>query len=257
MGRFGSGWAWLVDNGGKLEIESTPNQDNPLMDGKKADLRRRRVGARLLPEVPEPPPRLHHRVVERGELGGGQSASEGLSRFGSGGGRAETPGCTPAFCFLPSAFLLLPFTPFGRTRSTRRRPASRAVPTNRGSRGPASSAETRGRPDGGARRRRAGHQDRRQEVGQQERPRAHRHVEQVRAAVAAEAGSGAGAPRVIADRENGDHAVRGDEHGRHDDADDARFGPRRMRSPRRTRARPGAPACRWRRARRRDPPAAA
>ena len=35
IGRFGSGWAWVVDNGGKLVIESTPNQDNPLMDGKK------------------------------------------------------------------------------------------------------------------------------------------------------------------------------------------------------------------------------
>ena len=34
-GRFGSGWAWVVDNGGKIAIESTPNQDNPMMDGKK------------------------------------------------------------------------------------------------------------------------------------------------------------------------------------------------------------------------------
>ena len=34
-GRFGSGWVWVVDNGGKIAIESTPNQDSPLMDGKK------------------------------------------------------------------------------------------------------------------------------------------------------------------------------------------------------------------------------
>ena len=34
--RFGSGWAWLIDAGGKLVIESTANQDSPLMEGKKA-----------------------------------------------------------------------------------------------------------------------------------------------------------------------------------------------------------------------------
>lgn len=34
-GRFGSGWAWLIVGNDGLEIVSTPNQDNPVMDGQK------------------------------------------------------------------------------------------------------------------------------------------------------------------------------------------------------------------------------
>jgi Fe-Mn family superoxide dismutase len=36
--RFGSGWAWLIDTNGKLSIESSANQDQPIMEGKKAVL---------------------------------------------------------------------------------------------------------------------------------------------------------------------------------------------------------------------------
>ena len=36
MGRFGSGWAWLSDENGKLVIHSTANQDTPSMEGKRA-----------------------------------------------------------------------------------------------------------------------------------------------------------------------------------------------------------------------------
>jgi Fe-Mn family superoxide dismutase len=35
VGRFGSGWAWVINHGGKLSIESSANQDSPLMEGKK------------------------------------------------------------------------------------------------------------------------------------------------------------------------------------------------------------------------------
>ncbi|HET6383342.1 MAG TPA: superoxide dismutase [Armatimonadota bacterium] len=36
MSRFGSGWAWVTLDGGTLKIESSPNQDNPIMEGRHA-----------------------------------------------------------------------------------------------------------------------------------------------------------------------------------------------------------------------------
>ena len=69
VGRFGSGWAWLIDAGGKLVIESTAEPGQPADGRQEGGARPRRLGARLLPEVSEPPSRLHHRVVERRQLG--------------------------------------------------------------------------------------------------------------------------------------------------------------------------------------------
>ena len=99
--RFGSGWAWLiVGKDGKLAVTSTPNQDSPIMEGVDPDSRPRRLGARLLPEVPEPPARLHRGLVEHGQLGRGEPPlrrRQGLSGIpASGRGTIATdPGSCP------------------------------------------------------------------------------------------------------------------------------------------------------------------
>ena len=56
MSVFGSGWAWLTwERAAGLAIETSPNQDSPLSGGPHAAAGHRRLGARLLPQVPEPP----------------------------------------------------------------------------------------------------------------------------------------------------------------------------------------------------------
>ena len=58
VGQFGSGWAWLVSDGGELKIESTPNQDSPDQRRQTTFARSGCLGARLLSEIPESPARI-------------------------------------------------------------------------------------------------------------------------------------------------------------------------------------------------------
>ena len=62
--RFGSGWAWLVvKSGGGLARLQHRQSGQPAVPGRHPDPGHRRLGARVLPEVPEPAPCLHHRVL--------------------------------------------------------------------------------------------------------------------------------------------------------------------------------------------------
>ncbi len=68
VGRFGSGWAWLVDDWRQAR-DHQHAQPGQSADGRQeGGARRGRVGARLLPQVPEPPRRLPRRLVERRQL---------------------------------------------------------------------------------------------------------------------------------------------------------------------------------------------
>ena len=84
VGQFGSGWAWLVHDGSGLAVVGSANQDSPLSQRPDAAARRRRVGARVLPEVPEEAPRLHRGVVERRQLGARSPSATTPSPSGGG-----------------------------------------------------------------------------------------------------------------------------------------------------------------------------
>ena len=75
VNQFGSGWSWLVHDGSGLAVVSSAESGQPDLGRSDAAAGRRRVGARLLPEVPEPAPRLHRRLVERRELAEGGRAA--------------------------------------------------------------------------------------------------------------------------------------------------------------------------------------
>ena len=74
IGQFGSGWAWLVHDGSGIEVTSTPEPGLAGLGRQDAASRRRRLGARLLPQVPEQAPGLPGRVLERRQLGRGSVA---------------------------------------------------------------------------------------------------------------------------------------------------------------------------------------
>ena len=75
VGRFGSGWV-VAAQGRWQAVDYEHAEPGQPADGRQdADPRPRRLGARVLPEVPEPPARLHGGVVERRELGGGQQGA--------------------------------------------------------------------------------------------------------------------------------------------------------------------------------------
>lgn len=80
--RFGSGWAWLsVTPQGQLAGGEQRQPGQPADERQYADPRPGRMGARLLPEVPEPPPGIHRRFLQRDRLAGGRAslcASPGL-----------------------------------------------------------------------------------------------------------------------------------------------------------------------------------
>ena len=72
--QFGSGWGWLVFQAGKLKGHHHRQPGLAAQPGPLPDSRQRCLGTRLLPQVPESPPRLPCRLVECSQLGRSQQA---------------------------------------------------------------------------------------------------------------------------------------------------------------------------------------
>ena len=66
--RFGSGWAWLIETERQAQHRELGEPGSADHGRQEGGPRRRRVGARLLPQVSEPPARLPRGLVEHGEL---------------------------------------------------------------------------------------------------------------------------------------------------------------------------------------------
>ncbi len=81
VNQFGSGWSWLVTGPDRPRSGRHRQSGQPSLQRPGAAGRRRRLGARLLPQVPEPPSRLHRRLVERGRLGRRRAAPRGRLSF--------------------------------------------------------------------------------------------------------------------------------------------------------------------------------
>ena len=71
--RFGSGWTWLVHDGTGLAVYSTRQPGQPGHAERRAAPRHRRLGARVLPLLPEQAPGIPGNLVELRTLGGGST----------------------------------------------------------------------------------------------------------------------------------------------------------------------------------------
>ena len=118
MHRFGSGWVWVIDRGNRLSIESTPNQDSPLMEGRTPLFGLDVWEHAYYLKYQNSPGGLHQSLVARSRLGGDRQPARardsgcrqigaeprgwrnpcsGASRFGLGWRRPWSSGSRPSF----------------------------------------------------------------------------------------------------------------------------------------------------------------